>query len=1080
MDSAKQETIDFLRFESAMEAGKLAWWELDCTSGTVSFHRRKTDMLGYDHANFRHYTDFTVLLHPDDHENTMQAMRDHLQGKEPSYHVDYRIKNIHGVYLWFQDIGKISRRDEQGNPLTVSGIVIDITDRKRAEEQIRYQSTLLAQVNDAVIATDEKFRFTYWNGCAERMYGWKAEEVIGRTSDSVLHSEYEGITRGRAIEELMTKGMVITCGTQAHKDGTRVNFEASTITVYDENRNIIGYASINRDTTERKKAEEALRSSETKYRLLFDSNLDGISIFYINQDETISPIVHANRSAAEMLGYQLNEIIGMHPSQFEVNGSEDRLFDRMTEIQTNGSAHFETELFHKYGRKIPVEITVTAIEYNQRPALMNIVRDITERHRAENELRHRTKELMALLKSSQSISTSLEIETVLQKATDNIISLTELHSAAIYTVEDGLIRLGATSPALPPQFNEEYRIAPLRDHPHIERAVTSREIVFIPDSTTADLNPAERIICEQRGLRSILYLPLIGKGKSIGVLIVATTKEVRILNETEIDVCKTFASIASIAVVNAGLYLQLQWELSEHRRAEEALAMSNKRLALAQHSAGAGLWDWDMQTGNLDWTPELFRLFGLDPSTTEASFEVWNQVLHPDDRSTAGDRINIAIRDHIPLVNEYRVKRPSGEVRWVTAIGDTRYNEKGEPLSMSGICIDITNRKLSEEAMLNAQKLESIGTLAGGIAHDFNNLMNSVLGQSYLALRKLPRENPAVSNIQKAITASERVADLTKQLLAYSGRGKFFIEEIDLNTLVQENVHMLELSIAKTTELNVQLCSPPPRIVCDKSQLQQILMNLIMNGNEAVTPNPGAITVRTEVISVDHESSEYSKYTSEPLPPGRYALLQVSDTGCGMSQETLSKIFDPFFSTKFTGRGLGLAAVLGIVKGHHGGLRISSEEGKGTRFEIVFPLADQTKSAIIPERKEIPTLRGEVRTLLIIDDEPSVIELLEDTFPESEYTLLKALDPLKGIELYRREHHRISLVILDYSMPKMNGKAAFEELLAIDRDVKVILCSGYSEEETMSLFTASRPEGFFQKPYDTQALLRRVNEIISQ
>ncbi|MBP9212028.1 MAG: PAS domain S-box protein [Bacteroidetes bacterium] len=1078
METIDNEHIAFQHFESAMEAGNIAWWEMEYPTGAVRFHKRKTDMLGRDHEAFRHYTDFTTLLHPDDLEPVMQAMRDHLQGKTPSYLVDYRIKTSTGEYRWFQDIGKISSRDEHGEPLTVSGIVLDITERKQAEERVRYQSQLLAQVNDAVIATDDTFSITYWNECAERMYGWKAEEVLGKRSASVLHPEFDRTNREQALQELVADGKVITSGTQAHKNGTRVYFEASTIAVLNENRRTIGYVSINRDVTERKKTEDAIQESEGKYRSLFNANMDGISIFYINEDETLSPIVNANRSAAAMLGYELDEIIGKHPSEFESEATMEVLNARMVELKNNGTARFETELMHKDGRKIPVEINVTAIPYNKRPALMNIVRDITERKRAECDLRHHANGLIALVNSSRSISTSLDLETVLQRSTDNIIALTDLHSAAIYTVENGTMRLGATSPALPPNFPEQFRHAPLTDHPHIQQAMTTAQTVVIPDAAAADLSPAERSIAEQRGLRSILYLPLIGNGAAIGVLIVARTDEARMLSGSEIDLCRTFASIASIAVENARLYKQLQQELSEHRLAEEALAMSNKRLTLAQRSAGAGVWDWNIHAGTLDWTPELYRLFGLDPATTVASFDVWRNVLHPDDRTMAEERINSSIRDHAPLVSEYRIITPSGEVRWINAFGDTHYDDLGEPLSMSGICIDVTSRKISEEALLNAQKLESIGTLAGGIAHDFNNLMNSVLGQSALALHKLPKESPAASNILKAIKSSERVADLTKQLLAYSGRGKFFIEEIDLNVLVHENIQMLELSISKTTELRLDLCEPAPHIVCDSSQIQQVLMNLIMNGNEAVLPNPGTITIHTDILTLDHESHEYSKFTAIALPAGRYARLKVSDTGCGMTQDTLSRIFDPFFSTKFTGRGLGLAAVLGIVKGHHGGLLITSDVGKGTMFEILLPLAVRSKAIDGPERKAASSIQGNGNTILVIDDEPSVIELLEDMLPAANFAVISSADPVTGIEIFRKQHQQISLVILDFSMPKMSGKSVFEELLKIDSTVKVLLCSGYSEEETMSGFTHHRPAGFFQKPYSTDDLVQKIATII--
>ncbi len=357
--------------------------------------------------------------------------------------------------------------------------------------------------------------------------------------------------------------------------------------------------------------------------------------------------------------------------------------------------------------------------------------------------------------------------------------------------------------------------------------------------------------------------------------------------------------------------------------------------------------------------------------------------------------------------------------------------------------------------------------------------MNAVLGQSALALNKLPKESAAADQIAKAIKASERVADLTKQLLAYSGRGKFFINEIDLNKLVTENVQILEVSIPKTTKVRYDLGSPSPHFKGDISQIQQVIMNLIINAGEAMDPNPGTIILRTNRIEINSEINEYSKYTASPLAAGSYALLQVRDTGSGISQQTLTRIFDPFFTTKFTGRGLGLAAVLGIIKGHKGGLRIESEEGKGTLFEVIFPLVTSSTTADVPEKDKTSLVKGEGKSILVIDDEASVIELLADVFTENNFMVMSALDPVKGIEIYRQYHGKISMIVLDYSMPVMDGKAAFDELLKINNDVKVLLCSGYSEEETLSAFGIDRPMGFLQKPYKPDVLVQQVSKILS-
>ncbi|MFZ4620295.1 MAG: PAS domain S-box protein [Bacteroidota bacterium] len=406
----------------------------------------------------------------------------------------------------------------------------------------------------------------------------------------------------------------------------------------------------------------------------------------------------------------------------------------------------------------------------------------------------------------------------------------------------------------------------------------------------------------------------------------------------------------------------------------------------------------------------------------------------------------------------------------------TQYNNKKVLFS---IARDITERKMSEQALRQAQKLESIGTLAGGIAHDFNNLMNAVLGQSVLALQKVPKESAAVGNIQKAIKASERVADLTKQLLAYSGRGKFHIVDIDINSLIKENIHFFEMSIPKSTGLNFHPGAPSPHVKGDISQMQQVIMNLIINAGEATEHKPGSIDISTSQRMIDQESSAYSHYTGTALTSGKYAVLQIRDTGTGMDEETISKIFDPFFTTKFTGRGLGLAAVLGIIKGHNGGLRIESVVGEGTMFEIVFPLMEHEVVKTMKENKASISLKGEGKTILVIDDEASVLELLNDILLEYQFTVIGCLTPEEGIDIYRNTYQDISMVVLDYSMPGMNGKAAFTEIKKIDPEAKVLLSSGYSEEETMGMFESDKPTGFFQKPYMPDAFLERVSAILS-
>lgn len=407
-----------------------------------------------------------------------------------------------------------------------------------------------------------------------------------------------------------------------------------------------------------------------------------------------------------------------------------------------------------------------------------------------------------------------------------------------------------------------------------------------------------------------------------------------------------------------------------------------------------------------------------------------------------------------------------------------RTNE-GEISGVLGVALNITERVQVEETLRHAQKLESIGTLAGGIAHDFNNLLNSIIGQSSLALKKISNEHPASQNITKAIKASERAAILTRQLLAYSGKGKFFTAEVDLNQMIEENVQMLEVSVPKTIHLKFDLEHPSPHVVVDVGQLQQVIMNLIINAGEAIGSNPGSITVRTNHIEINGDEMAFSKYTNTVMKPGTYALLQVIDTGCGISEELLLKIFDPFYTTKFTGRGLGLAAVLGIIRGHNGGLRIESKEGKGTKFEIILPLVEPTSQPFDSPKITSEEVKGEGKTILVIDDDPFIIDLLTDILSGAHFKMLGVIEPAEGIELYRREQQNISMVILDFSMPGMDGKTVFEKLVEINPKIKVLLSSGYTEEDTLLSFGNLRPTGFFQKPYKPDELLQRLSTILS-
>ena len=385
-------------------------------------------------------------------------------------------------------------------------------------------------------------------------------------------------------------------------------------------------------------------------------------------------------------------------------------------------------------------------------------------------------------------------------------------------------------------------------------------------------------------------------------------------------------------------------------------------------------------------------------------------------------------------------------------------------------------RRQMEARVLHAQKLESLGILSGGIAHDFNNILTAVLGNADLALRELPPVSTARGNLHEIVTAARRAADLCRQMLAYSGKGRFVVEPIDVSALIEEMAHLIEVSISKKVALRRQFTRDLPAVDCDATQLRQVVINLITNASEAIGEGPGEVLLTTNSMVCDRAYLEAAQINDD-LSEGRYVTIEVSDNGCGMDAATLERIFDPFFSTKFAGRGLGLAAVLGIVRGHKGGIKVYSEPGKGTTFKIFLPASDAQPRPLEHARDVDAVWRGQ-GTVLLVDDEECVRTLGRDMLMKMGFSVLLAEDGCHGLEIFRREHDQIVCVILDLTMPKMDGEEAFRLLRSACSDVRVILCSGYNEQDVTQRFVGKGLAGFVQKPFEYATLAAKLREAI--
>jgi signal transduction histidine kinase/CheY-like chemotaxis protein len=407
-------------------------------------------------------------------------------------------------------------------------------------------------------------------------------------------------------------------------------------------------------------------------------------------------------------------------------------------------------------------------------------------------------------------------------------------------------------------------------------------------------------------------------------------------------------------------------------------------------------------------------------------------------------------------------------VMWVAVIRTirrslaTRTNELGE-------------RRALEDKLQNAQRLESLNVLAGGIAHDFNNLLTGILSNAGTARRKLAANEAAQQHLSEIVRGSKIAAHLTGQLLAYAGRGQFQVLARDLTAEVREIQDLLESAVRRKASLDFQLADGLPAILADPIQIQQVLMNFVVNAAESAD---GAVEVRIETKAIEINENDIRELVpGSPLKPGHGVALDVTDNGSGMDAETLQRIFDPFFTTKSAGRGLGLAASLGIVHRHQGGIRVKSQPGEGTNSRIVFPASDQIVRPSV--ERPVSDLSGH-GVILVVDDDDYILQAVYVALESFGYSVLLANSGAAAIQIFEERSEQIDLVLLDMLMPGMSGEETFGALRVIRPDVKVLLSTGFAPDEAAQRFTDEGLAGFLRKPYDPNQLAGEVQQIIER
>ena len=526
-------------------------------------------------------------------------------------------------------------------------------------------------------------------------------------------------------------------------------------------------------------------------------------------------------------------------------------------------------------------------------------------------------------------------------------------------------------------------------------------------------------------------------------------------------------------------------DITDQKLAEAALEASEKKYRSLVENVPDIIYALDPEGRLTSINEGGLELLGYSPSDLLGRHFIG--FIHPDDQDLALGAFRRALSRgrQGPRGLVFRVVKRNGEALWVSLNSNMTFDEKGRFLEEHGVARDITVRKLAEEdrerfeaQLRQAQKLESLGVLAGGIAHDFNNLLMGIMGNVDIALSSTPETSKTHENLLNIKNVTRRAAEMAGQMLAYAGKGDFEIQVLDLNLVIREITHLLQLSISKKVFLTFKFGEELPSVKADPTQVRQVVMNLITNASEAIGESSGAIRIATR--AVDRLPLGVSlDYTDAGSFYDGFVSVEVSDTGCGMDEETVSKVFDPFFTTKFTGRGLGLAAALGIVKQHRGALAIQSRLGHGTSFVVFFPAIDLPAEKSGSIQQGLPEWRGS-GTILLVDDEDAVRDAVRTMLSFGGFDVITADEGEEALRKYADHVGEIALVVLDLTMPRMGGDEVLRKLETLDPDVKVLLSSGFGERDVLDRFRERQSVDFIQKPYRLDQLIDKIRLMLEE
>ncbi len=1110
-----------LRYRTILETAVDGFWVVDITGKIVAVNDAYANILGYSPEELVGMSMADLVA-----AEKRGSFEQHLQEVIESGSCRFNTSHLRGDGSAV--LVEVSAYSAPGFPERVFAFVRDITERKEIEKRLRKNEERLRlameAANDGLWDWDMMTDDVYCNPRFFSMLGYEEKEFLPGIGgwDMPIHPDDRAATQEALSEYLAgTTDSFEAEFRMYHKSGEPIwILSRGKVVTVDETGKPVRMVGTHTDITDRKEAEEALRKSEREYRDLYESSAE--MLFSINPYS--GRIVQCNRTCTLVTGYDRGEIVGRlvsemyHPDCAEQVKENLRLFRRTGEIRDS-----ELRVLRKDGDILHVVLNAKAVRDEQGQVYLSRSswRDITERKKAEEALAQSRQSFTGIVEKSADGILVLDAEGNVSYANPTALALLGREEGYLKEVPfalpivsqecahinivrpDGEVRDVEMRTAPTDWLGQKALVVMLRDMTERERheqALRQEKekteqylnvagVMFVILNNEGHVVSVNRKACQVMAREHdeligcdwfVTAIPKESEQKMHEVFHVLMTGnfgqyeyvEAPILTKTgERRIISWHNSIlrdgtgAVVGTVSSGE------DITERKEMETLLLESEERYRILFERSSEAVLIERPDGGILTANPAIAELFGVKPAEF-VSFNIQDFYRNPDDR--------IALRAEMErqgFVKDYplEMRQIDGSEKYCLLSSSLWKDREGTVIGYLSMLRDITEARRLEEQLRQAQKMESIGTLAGGIAHDFNNILTIIQGYSEMVMASKPEDHPDYADLLAVNTAAHRGAELVKQLLTFSRKVETELRPVNLNQEVQTAVKLLSRTIPKMIDMRLFLAQNLRRISADPGQIEQIILNLSVNAKDAM-PEGGTLTFETGNITLDEA---YCR-THPDAAPGEHVFLSIEDTGRGMSKDVLQRVFEPFYSTKKPGEGtgLGLAMVYGIVKNHAGHITCYSEPGLGTTFTIYLPAIEET----LVDRKIVTEVgpAGGSETILLVDDEEMIRTLGKKILELAGYSVMTAQDGEEAVEIYESQRSKIDLVLLDLIMPGMGGEQALAELRKIDSEGCVVLASGFAPDGLARTSKESGASGFVVKPFQRTELLRTVRAALDQ